>query len=214
MIKQNAQMVDASTKANATLQTLSRFRSNPLALWRGYTALAGRNLPFTALQFPLFERLKEAIKSHRDKKGIRTGSIGESGLITATSAGVAGSIAAVITTPIDVIKTRIMLAAADNATKDVQNSSEKTVGKAIKAGGQGLVDATGNAVKQRPTRKSSIQIGREIIADGGVRGLWRGGALRGVWTMLGSGLYLGVYESGRIYLANRRGDKIDEEDLL
>jgi len=72
VIKQNAQMVDTTTstsstlalKANATLQTLAKFRSNPLALWRGYTTLAGRNLPFAALQFPIFERLKEATKAH------------------------------------------------------------------------------------------------------------------------------------------------------
>lgn len=42
-------MVDNSRKdrprVNATLQTLHRFQSNPLALWRGYAALAGRNLP-------------------------------------------------------------------------------------------------------------------------------------------------------------------------
>jgi hypothetical protein len=31
--------------------------------------------------------------------------------------------------------------------------------------------------------------------------------------MLGSGLYLGVYESGRLYLAERRGEKLDPEDL-
>lgn len=48
VIKQNAQMVQnkpGEPRINATLQTLQRFRSNPLALWRGYAALAGRNLP-------------------------------------------------------------------------------------------------------------------------------------------------------------------------
>lgn len=49
VIKQNAQIVDNSRRdrprVNATLQTLQRFQSNPLALWRGYAALAGRNLP-------------------------------------------------------------------------------------------------------------------------------------------------------------------------
>ena len=47
VIKQNAQMVDNSNKdrprVNATMQTIKRFRSNPLALWRGYSALAGRS---------------------------------------------------------------------------------------------------------------------------------------------------------------------------
>jgi solute carrier family 25 S-adenosylmethionine transporter 26 len=72
VIKQNAQMVDSTktSKTNATVQTLSKFRSNPLALWRGYSALAGRNLPFTALQFPMFEKLRQEAKSYREKKRI------------------------------------------------------------------------------------------------------------------------------------------------
>ncbi|KAF1825932.1 mitochondrial carrier protein-like protein, partial [Dissoconium aciculare CBS 342.82] len=188
VIKQNAQVVDNSSsdraRVNATMQTLRRFRSNPLALWRGYAALAGRNLPFTALQFPMFERIKEGIKGYRDEKGLRTHSLFESGWITAVSAGLGGSVAAVVTTPVDVIKTRIMLP----------------------------VESAKSAVR-KSTRSTSLQIAREILQEHGVKGLFRGGALRAAWTMLGSGLYLGVYESGRLYLAERRGEKLDPEDL-
>jgi solute carrier family 25 (mitochondrial S-adenosylmethionine transporter), member 26 len=220
VIKQNAQMVQGTsgTQVNATVQTLRKFRSNPLGLWRGYTALAGRNLPFTALQFPMFERLKESIKKYRDRNGTRPSTLLESGLITAVSAGTAGSLAAVATTPVDVVKTRIMLAAAEGAAKDATPS--RSVVENIKAGGDGVVDVMGQAVnggkrKASPfKRKSSLQIGREIVAEHGVKGLWRGGALRGMWTMLGSGLYLGVYESGRIYLGQRRGETLKEEDLF
>lgn len=219
VIKQNAQMVSSSSQTNATLQTLARFRSNPLALWRGYTALAGRNLPFTALQFPMFERLKEYIKARRDAQGVRTGTILEGGLITAVSAGSAGAVAAVITTPVDVVKTRIMLAAAEGAAEDQKSSSSSSKGSpkggvasSLKSGTEGLKNAVGNVTKP-VTKKGSIQIGREIMAEHGVKGLFRGGALRAVWTMLGSGLYLGVYESGRVYLASRRGEQVNEEDL-
>lgn len=213
VIKQNAQMVDASTKTNATVQTLRRFQSNPLALWRGYTALAGRNLPFTALQFPMFERLKEAVKAHRKNNGTRTNTVLENGVITAVSAGSAGSVAAVVTTPVDVVKTRIMLAAADTAAKEAEQQGGKGVANASKDG-NGFVDAMGQTLKQKPSRKGSMQIAREIMAENGYKGLFRGGALRAVWTFVGSGLYLGVYESGRIYLANRRGERIAQEDLL
>ena len=161
----------------------------------------------------MFERLKKAIKDHRENQGTRTDTILENGIITAFSAGTAGSVAAVITTPVDVVKTRIMLAAADNAAREAQQGGNKGVTKAIKDG-NGIVDAMGQTLKQKPSRKGSIQIAREIMAEHGVKGLWRGGALRAVWTMVGSGLYLGVYESGRVYLANRRGERVKEEDLL
>lgn len=229
VIKQNAQMVDGSkaSNGNATMQTLAKFRSNPLALWRGYTALATRNLPFTALQFPMFERLKEGIKKYRDDKGTRTNTLFESGLITAISAGSAGSVAAVVTTPVDVVKTRIMLGAAEGALEDQSNSKSKQGSAPAKGSSEGIVDAMGKSVQagkeglknavenvSKPVqRKSSMTIAKEIIRDQGVKGLFRGGALRAVWTMIGSGLYLGTYESGRIYLARRHGEELKEEDI-
>ncbi|GAB7366063.1 hypothetical protein MBLNU230_g7630t1 [Neophaeotheca triangularis] len=226
VIKQNAQMVDNSDKnrpkVNATLQTMLRFRQNPLALWRGYTALVSRNLPMTALQFPMFERLKQAVRRYRDDRGIRTNTLLEGGLITAGSAGAAGSVAAVVTTPVDVVKTRIMLAAAQSAAEDQgpRNAGSKAkdalvdaTGKNVKAVKESLKDAVENVTKP-VSNKGSLQIAKEIIAENGVKGLFRGGALRGVWTLLGAGLYLGTYESGRIYLAQRRGEYINEDELV
>ncbi|KAF2869957.1 mitochondrial carrier protein-like protein [Massariosphaeria phaeospora] len=224
VIKQNAQMVPStSSSTNATLQTLAKFRSNPLALWRGYTALAGRNLPFTALQFPMFERAKEVIRGWRERRGKRTGTLWESGWITAVSAGSAGAVSAVVTTPIDVVKTRIMLAAGDGDAGAPSQSQNVKAGKA--GASEGLVDALGKKVEASKTvvktlkgnskaKKSAWGIGKDVLRESGVKGLWRGGALRAVWTFVGSGLYLGVYESGRIYLAKRRGEQVDEDDLL
>jgi solute carrier family 25 S-adenosylmethionine transporter 26 len=226
---------NSTNKTNATMQTLAKFKSNPLALWRGYTALAARNLPFTALQFPLFERLRDLIKRYRQDSGTRTNTLLENGLITAFSAGSAGAFAAVVTTPVDVVKTRIMLTAAaassESSKEKASTPKNKTKGLVDATGRsaqptkeglkdvlqntkQGLKDAVQNAAKKPVSRKGSIQIAREIIADQGVvKGLFRGGALRAVWTLIGSGLYLGVYESGRVYLARRRGEDVDHEDI-
>lgn len=198
------------SSTNATIQTLRRFQSNPLALWRGYASLAGRNLPFTAMQFPMFERLKQGIKEYRDEKGLTRGTIVESGLITAFSAGSAGSVAAVITTPVDVLKTRIMLSAAEG-----EGASEASSKSGQSNGKKGMVDALGESVKKsRSGQKGTWQIAQEIVNEQGYKGLWRGGALRAVWTFVGAGLYLGAYESGRVYLAARRGEHVDEADLM
>lgn len=167
------------------------------------------------------------MKEYRDRRGLTRGTITESAVITAASAGTAGAIAAVVTTPVDVVKTRIMLAAVDNAAKEAAAATQS------KPQADGLVDAFGKSLEsskatirsaahnlnplvspEEKGRKSSWKIGKEIVAQKGWKGLWRGGALRGVWTFVGSGLYLGTYESGRVYLASRRGEKVDEDDLL
>lgn len=187
VLKQNAQMVQKSTGAqmghsktrvfdtNATVQTIRRFKGNPSQLWRGYVALAGRNLPFTGMQFPMFEHLRSRILAHRDDKGTRSNTLLETGTITGISAGSAGALAAVITTPIDVIKTRIMLSAGDE--KEIASHEHRTRG---------------------------FEVGRGVWKTEGAKGIFRGATVRGVWTALGAGLYLGVYESGRRYLEQRR----------
>lgn len=112
VLKQNAQMVTKSSnttssiKNNATLITLQKFKSQPSQLWKGYTVLAARNLPFTAIQFPRFEHLRNTIHNYRKRRNTSSGTLLETGTVTAIAAGLAGSLAAVITTPIDVIKKR------------------------------------------------------------------------------------------------------------
>ncbi|KAF5870015.1 putative mitochondrial carrier protein [Botrytis fragariae] len=133
------------------------------AIVHGYTALAARNLPFTAMQFPMFEHMKESIKNYRRQNGTMTGSLLETATITAISAGSAGSIAAVITTPVDVVKTRIMLAASG---ENSESEAKKKVEEAKKRGQS--IDNLGGK------KKGSLTIAREVVAEAGMKGLFRG----------------------------------------
>lgn len=63
-------------------------------------------IPFTCIQFPLYERLKLVTA----KQGLSLSSVDDLPARYAAACGsVAGGIAAAITTPLDVAKTRIML---------------------------------------------------------------------------------------------------------
>ncbi|MCJ1443360.1 MAG: hypothetical protein MMC23_003858 [Stictis urceolatum] len=194
----------AETKAfdtNATRQALAKFK-HPSQLWRGYTALAARNLPFTAMQFPMYEALKKWAVERRKERGIFSGTLLEKGLITAVAAGSAGSLAAVVTTPVDVVKTRIMLSAASEdsgASKEAKEAAQQVKSRGIHA-----TEVERSQQAARAGRAGGIAVGREILRTEGMKGLFRGSLLRGGWTALGSGLYLGIYESGRTYLEGRR----------
>jgi solute carrier family 25 (mitochondrial S-adenosylmethionine transporter), member 26 len=215
VLKQNAQVVVASSSPtlkggpSVTLRVLRGFRKNPTRLWRGYSALLARNLPFTGLQFPMFERLKTYFLEirKRRKDGREVDGIMERAVITSASAGIAGSIAAVATTPIDVVKTRIMLQALQG--KDSGGKKGRSGADGIK----GLEDIVKARDKAKGRKLSVWKVGMDVWKDEGMRGLFRGGLLRAVWTAVGSGLYLGAYESGRHWLERRRGNKESKEVL-
>ncbi|EAU38835.1 conserved hypothetical protein [Aspergillus terreus NIH2624] len=198
VIKQNAQIVNVQSAqgtrpATATVQAVAKFRHRPWKLWSGYTALVGRNLPFTGLHFPIMEAVRARIVAWRERKreerrvlglDVSAGKVGgsdvvERAVVTGVSAAMSGTIASTVTTPIDVVKTRMMLSAGDGD------------------GGTRHV--------------SSWAVGRKVFRDEGVRGLFRGGAIRGVWTASALSIYLGMYEGGRSYLEKRRERMADEE---
>ena len=208
VLKQNAQVVvrdPNQKKSSPTWEMLKQFRRHPTQLWRGYTALAGRNLPFTGLQFPAFEHLKGFFLERRQRqKGGPADGVAERAAITAMSAAIAGCAAAWITTPIDVVKTRIMLAAGDDTAQSAIAEQAKNLTPEM----------------QRAARKSGWLVAREVFRNEGIKGLFRGGLLRAGWTAFGSGLYLGCYESGRHYLEDQRvksnkheGDNLMQKDL-
>ena len=96
-------------------------------------------------------------------------------MVTGVSAGLSGCLAAAVTTPMDVVKTRMMLMAADK--NDTKNSG-------------GLAG-----------KESGFDIAKRIWGENGVLGLFRGGLFRGIWTAMGAGLYLGTYEVSKLWLS-------------
>ncbi len=203
-----------------SLRALRRFK-HPSQLWRGYGALVARNLPFTALQFPLFEHLKSVLFARRDarekdptRRGAKRPALETAG-ITALSASLAGAVAAVVTTPVDVVKTRIMLAAGDDAAAGGGGGSGSKGEGRGKGGGDGKKGGSGGSGGSGGIKgkKSAWAVGKDILRNEGFKTLWRGGALRAVWTALGSGLYLGAYETGRTYLEDRRDGLEDKNSL-
>lgn len=71
-------------------------------LYRGYFTTVMREIPFTMIQFPLYEGMKTRWAAARGVKKVDP-------LSGALCGSIAGGIAAAATTPLDVLKTRLML---------------------------------------------------------------------------------------------------------
>jgi solute carrier family 25 S-adenosylmethionine transporter 26 len=99
LIKQNMQIGKYTTIKEGVVDI---FKTNGITgLYRGYFITFLREVPFGLIQYPLYEYFKKRITTKSD-------------LAYAFCGAKAGAIAAFITTPIDVIKTRIMTS-SDNS---------------------------------------------------------------------------------------------------
>ncbi|XP_034023057.1 S-adenosylmethionine mitochondrial carrier protein isoform X2 [Thalassophryne amazonica] len=106
VVKQRTQACPSSTTYQMLLSTLREegFRG----LYRGYRSTVLREIPFSLVQFPLWEYLK-TLWSQRQGHTL-------SSWQAAVCGAFAGAFAAFVTTPLDVVKTRIMLAKAGTTT--------------------------------------------------------------------------------------------------
>ncbi|KAL8618159.1 hypothetical protein ACOMHN_059166 [Nucella lapillus] len=105
VVKQRAQ---ASPHLSSTVVFRDTLASEGLrGLHRGYFSTVAREIPFSLMQFPLWELLKK-LWSERTRQPIEAW---QSSVCGAFSGGLSGA----ITTPLDVAKTRIMLAERDSS---------------------------------------------------------------------------------------------------
>ncbi|KAB8270121.1 mitochondrial carrier domain-containing protein [Aspergillus minisclerotigenes] len=142
-LKHNAQMIQlhqpdtsapvAGGRVGGVAQKATRlaFKKfiNPRQLWSGYPALVAHSLPVSAIQMPLYEAFRCRIFEYRfgDREKVLErprdygkkqahSTIGQAAATAAISAAVSGGIASVLTAPMDMVRTRIMLDAADTTS--------------------------------------------------------------------------------------------------
>lgn len=108
VVKQRAQAVQFPSSGAALRDILGQRRKVGVGgawreLYRGWSVTVMREVPFTVIQFPLWEGMKEWRRRTEGRESI-------SAMESAVFGSIAGAVAAGITTPLDVLKTRMMLA--------------------------------------------------------------------------------------------------------
>jgi len=112
MVKQQMQVRKSET-TGAVIKNILK-TGGIRSLYSGYLITVMRDIPFSVIQFPLWEYLKNETKKRREITVV------EEALCGSISGGVAGF----LTTPLDVVKTRVML-----------GESRQTIGSLFKEGG-------------------------------------------------------------------------------
>ena len=130
-------------------------------------------IPFTSLQFPLYEFLKQQLSIWLHWKPLYTHE-------AATCGSIAGGTAAALTTPLDVLKTRVMLDLRVRAISSISRSG-LLIHDAIQ-------DPSKHKLPSLPARFKQIYISE------GVRALFAGVVPRTMWISAGGAVFLGVYD--------------------
>ncbi|KAM0282840.1 hypothetical protein ACHAQH_002844 [Verticillium albo-atrum] len=125
VVKQRAQAGHHPSSASALASILALRADRGLVgvwreLYRGWGITVMREVPFTIIQFPLWERLKAWGRARKQQAGMEVSDVGA--VESALYGSAAGAVAAGMTTPLDVLKTRVMLSEQKVRVADVLRS--------------------------------------------------------------------------------------------
>jgi hypothetical protein len=167
--------------------------------YRGFGSTVGREIPFTCIQFPLYERLKLEMARSRASKDAASGSgvaseervhaLSDQELVrglptwqAGLAGSIAGAIAAGLTTPLDVVKTRIMLHTKRSASAH--------------PGGAAAAAASAAESLPRGVNTDIIPTLLHIGRTEGIKTLFSGFLPRTMWIGLGGAVFLGTFDAG------------------
>ncbi|KAG2362839.1 S-adenosylmethionine transporter [Suillus spraguei] len=120
LIRVPTEVIKTRTQTSMYGASASSFKAATLVLehdgirgfYRGFWTTIMREIPFTSLQFPLYEFLKHRLSIYLDRKPLYAHE-------AAVCGSIAGGTAAALTTPLDVLKTRVMLDLRDPSKQQV-----------------------------------------------------------------------------------------------
>ncbi|KAK4962908.1 S-adenosylmethionine transporter [Elasticomyces elasticus] len=115
VVKQRAQAGQYPSSMKALTSILSQRATHGTRhvwreLYRGWSITVMREVPFTVIQFPLWEGMKAwSLRRRKQQNPLSTG-LTTGAAESAIYGSISGAVAAGLTTPLDVLKTRLMLA--------------------------------------------------------------------------------------------------------
>jgi solute carrier family 25 S-adenosylmethionine transporter 26 len=213
----------------------------PRVLYNGFGTTLVREIPFSVIQFPLYEFLKRKFHDKRFVHAQNTLNLSKkdsleyaklSPLFSSIIGAFCGFVAAGFTTPLDVVRTRIMLGTDPYGNHYTNNpiSTMKRIfdegcryekGFLMKLGQQGSFAAdkklSPELIQQYLTDTKThpgLEVGDRVkYSKGGVKVLFKGVVPRTMWISIGGCVYFGAFEGAKSIAAKATGgyyqDKYD-----
>lgn len=178
LVRTRLQASDTSHSLSSIVLSLSRQVSSqgPSVLFRGLASTLWRDVPFSAIYFMGYETMKRMLTGG---SGLGEGGSGKGGLeefgVAFLSGATSGGVAAVVTHPFDLVKTRLQ--ASSSSSSRGSSSSE------------------GKGPSHRTVSSRTLPALRTIFQEEGVPGLFRGITPRMAKVAPACGLMIGSYEA-------------------
>lgn len=191
------------------------------SLGRGVVPTLLRDVPFSAVYWLSIERMKDFWQSlrHQQRETGAPSSWEQAGQ-SFINGSVSGMIAAAVTTPLDVLKTRSQIVSNDviqtfgtsvtqTASSTVLSTQQHHIGEAALCDHAGALvyhqkpiisTTTAGAAANKP--QSTISIARNILTTEGIPGFWRGNTTRMIKVAPACGIMISSYEIGKRLLNN------------
>lgn len=135
----------------------------PRVLWRGLSPTLWRDVPFSAIYFAGYEGMKRSLTGGGLGEGNASGGAEEFG-IAFLSGAVSGSVAAVLTQPFDLIKTRLQAPSPPASSSSSPSSSRSSPSRPGRP----------SPASSASTSTRLLSVVAQIVRDEGAAGLFRG----------------------------------------
>lgn len=164
-------------------------------LWNGYTATLLRDVPFSALYWPLYEQCKATMNLYTSNR--------DSFLINFGSGAIAGSVASTVTLPFDVIKT---IKQIEMGEKDIMEVKPGTSRQHPVPGSKTVSSLSGRS-------RGNMVIAKELFNEQGMKGLFSGLIPRLLKVAPACAIMISSYEFCKEFFRQQNSDREKDREL-
>jgi solute carrier family 25 S-adenosylmethionine transporter 26 len=188
-VQAGVHVTDSHSRPRTTQVVANIYRSAGLSgFYAGLSSILLRDVPFSVIQLLLLEHGKNLHQKFLDRPATPLG--------VAWLAAISGGVAAAMTTPFDVVKTRLMTQTKNMAATASAASSSATSSAVSSSSSSSLT------VPYRGAGDALIRVYREE----GWRALFSGVQPRVMWISVGGALFFSSFEFFNLQLRQRWGD--------